>query len=183
GEERVKVNGEKAHSTQKPEALLYRIIISTSNAGDVVLDPFMGSGTTGAMARKLGRDFIGIEKEDLYIRIANERIDKVRPYHEQALLCPLEEKKPKVPFGSLIEKGYIEAGETLYSNNRKFTARVLANGTIVSDDLSGSIHSVSAKLIGKNNNNGWTFWYVDRGEKMVSINELRAGYIKKEFGS
>ncbi len=181
GEERVKVNGEKAHSTQKPEALLYRIIISTSNPSDIILDPFIGSGTTGAVAKKLGRNYIGIEKEDFYIKIANERIDHVKPHSSQTLLYPLEAKKPKVPFGNLIEKEYIKAGEALYSINKKFVAKVLANGTVISDEFSGSIHSVSAKLIGKTNNNGWTFWYVERDDKLISINELRTEYRKKEI--
>lgn len=181
GEERIKVNGEKAHSTQKPEALLYRIIISTSNPGDIVLDPFMGSGTTGAVAKKLGRIYIGIEKEPFYIKIANERIDKVKPYSNQTLLYPLEVKKPRVPFGNLIESGYINADEILFSYDKKYTAKVLANGTIVSDGVAGSIHSVSAHLIGKTNNNGWTFWYVIRDNKLISINEIRNEYRKREM--
>lgn len=179
GDERIRINGEKAHSTQKPEALLYRIIISTSNPGDIVLDPFMGSGTTGAVAKKLGRKFIGIEKEKFYIEVANERITKVKPYSHQTLLYPLEVKKPRVPFGNLVENGYIEAGEFLFSRNRKYSATVLANGNIVSGEFAGSIHSVSAKLIGKTNNNGWTFWYVERNGELVSINTLREDYRKK----
>ncbi len=181
GDERVKVNGEKAHSTQKPEALLYRIIISTSNPGDIVLDPFMGSGTTGTVAKKLGRTYIGIEKEEFYINIANERIEKAKPYFHQTLFYPLEIKKPKVPFGNLIETGYIKVGEKLFSNNKKFSATVFANGNIVSDELSGSIHSVSAKLIGKTNNNGWTFWFVEREKQLVSIDNIRTEYRNKEL--
>jgi len=179
GRERVKVNGKKAHSTQKPEALLYRIIISTSNPGDIVLDPFMGSGTTGAIAKKLGRNFIGIEKEDFYIKIANERIEKAKPYVNHTLKYPFEAKKPKVPFGNLIERDFIKTGEKLFSKNKKYKAEVLANATIVSGDISGSIHSVSAKLLNKISNNGWTFWFVERDNNLKSIDELRDEYAKK----
>ncbi len=171
--------GNKVHPTQKPEALLYRIIISTSNPGDIVLDPFMGSGTTGAIAKKLGRKFIGIEKEDDYIKVANERIANAKPYVNHTLKYPFEAKKPKVLFGNLIESGFIKAGEKLFSKNRKFQSEVLANGTIVLNDISGSIHSVSAKTLGKTSNNGWTFWYVERDNNLKSIDELRDEYAKK----
>lgn len=180
GAERIRINGEKAHSTQKPEALLYRIILATTKPGDIVLDPFMGSGTTGAVAKKLGRRFVGIEKESFYIKVANERIAKVEPYSHQTLISPLEAKKPRVPFGNLVENGYIKAGELLLSKDRKYSATVLANGNIVSGELAGSIHSVSAKLVGKPNNNGWTFWYIERNGKLISINQLREEYRKEE---
>jgi len=180
GGERLKdEKGNKLHSTQKPEALLYRIIISTSNPGDVVLDPFMGSGTTGAIAKKLGRNFIGIEKDDKYIKFANERIEQAKPYVNHILKYPFEAKKPKVPFGNLIERNFIKAGEKLYSKNKKYKAEVLANATIVSDDKSGSIHKVSAELLGKTSNNGWTFWYVERDNNLKSIDELRNEYAKE----
>tara|TARA_Y100000310_G_scaffold237803_1_gene241088 strand:- start:977 stop:2068 length:1092 start_codon:yes stop_codon:yes gene_type:complete len=180
GGERLKdEKGNKAHSTQKPEALLYRIIISTSNPGDVVLDPFMGSGTTGAIAKKLGRNFIGIEREDKYIEVANKRIAEATPYKNQTLKYPFEAKKPKVPFGNLIEMNFIKAGEKLISKNRKFEAEVLANATIQSKDISGSIHSVSAKLLNKASNNGWTFWFVERDNNLKSIDDLREEYAKK----
>jgi len=178
GGERIKVNGEKAHSTQKPEALLYRIIISTSNPGDIVLDPFMGSGTTGAVAKKLGRNFIGIEKEEFYIKISEERIANSKPYHDQTLFYPLEVKKPRVPFGNLIEVGFIKPGEKLLSKDKKYTADVLANATIVSGNISGSIHSVSAQLLGKTANNGWSFWFVERDNSLISIDDLRKEYLK-----
>jgi len=179
GRERIRINGKKAHSTQKPEALLYRIIISTSNPGDIILDPFMGSGTTGAVAKKLGRNFIGIEKEEFYIKIANERIANSKPYIHQTLTYPFEAKKPKIPFGNLIEVGLIKPGEKLISKDKKYTAEVLANATIVSGDVSGSIHSVSAKLLGKTSNNGWTFWFVEKDTNLKSIDELRKEYAKK----
>jgi DNA modification methylase len=178
GNERVKVNGEKAHSTQKPESLLYRIIISTSNPGDIVLDPFLGSGTTASVAKKLGRTYIGIEKEDFYINIAAKRIKNAKTYSYQTLLYPLEIKKPKVPFGNLIETKLINPGEKIFSHDRKYCANVLANSTIVAGDLTGSIHYVSAQLIEKSANNGWTFWYVERDKKLICINELREEYRK-----
>ena len=180
GGERLKGNeGNKVHSTQKPEALLYRIIISTSNPNDIVLDPFMGSGTTGTIAKKLGRKFIGIEKEDNYIKAANDRIANVTPYINQTLISPLEVKKPKVPFGNLIENGFIKPGEKIFSKDKKHKAEVLANATIVSNDISGSIHSVSAQVLGKPSNNGWTFWFVERENNLKSIDELRKEYTEK----
>jgi len=181
GGERIRINGEKAHSTQKPEALLYRIIISTSNPGDIVLDPFMGSGTTGAIAKKLGRNFIGIEKEEFYIKIANERIANIKPYVHQALTYPFEVKKPKVPFGNLIEAGYIKPGEKLFSKDKKYKAEVLANATVTTENIAGSIHSVSAQLLGKTSNNGWTFWFVERDNNLKSIDDLRKEYMEKHI--
>jgi len=180
GGERIKVNGEKAHSTQKPEALLFRIILSTSNVGDMVLDPFMGSGTTGAVAKKLGRNFIGIEKEIPYIKIANERINKVKPLDDELLTYPIEEKKPKVPFGNLIEAGYIKIGDYLYSKDKKYKAKVLADATLKWNDKVGSIHKISAEILGKVSNNGWTYWYAkDQKGNLVLIDEIRNNYIKK----
>ncbi|NMB66467.1 site-specific DNA-methyltransferase [Candidatus Woesearchaeota archaeon] len=179
GGERIRINGEKAHSTQKPEALLYRIIISTSNPNDIVLDPFMGSGTTGAVAKKLGRNFIGIEKEEYYIKIANERIANVKPYAHQTLAYPLEAKKPKVSFGNLIEAGLIKPGEKLFSKDKRHKAEVLTNATIVLNNISGSIHSVSAQALGKTSNNGWTFWFVERDNNLKSIDDLRKEYMEK----
>lgn len=180
GGERLKDNeGNKVHSTQKPEALLYRIIISTSNPDDIVLDPFMGSGTTGAVAKKLGRNFIGIEKEENYIKVANERIANAKPYVHQTLIYPTEVKKPKVPFGNLIESGFIKTGEKLFSRDKKMKAEVLANATIVLNDISGSIHSVSAQALGKESNNGWTFWFVERDNNLKSIDDLRKEYTEK----
>ena len=180
GGERIKINGEKAHSTQKPEALLFRIILSTSNVGDIVLDPFMGSGTTGAVVKKLKRNFIGIEKEDFYIKIANERIKKVKPLDDELLTYPIEEKKPKVPFGNLIEAGYIKIGDYLYSKDKKHKAKVLADATLKWNNKVGSIHKISAEILCKASNNGWTYWYAeDKKGNLVLIDEIRNNYIKK----
>jgi site-specific DNA-methyltransferase (adenine-specific)/modification methylase len=179
GKERIKLNGEKAHSTQKPEALLYRIIVATSNPRDIVLDPFMGSGTTGAVAKKLGRNFIGVEKEDTYIKVANERIKKAKQIDDELLLYAVEEKKPKVSFGNLIEANFIKAGDFLYSKDKKHKARVLANATLEWDNKTGSIHKISAAILDKTANNGWTFWYVSQKGDLVLLDELRDRYIKK----
>ena len=177
GDERIRINGEKVHSTQKPEELLRRVILSTSNPGDVVLDPFMGSGTTGAVSKLLGRDYIGIEREEKYVRVANERISKVKPLDYELLLYPEEDKPPRVPFGNLIASGLVKDGEVLYSKDRRYSATVLANATLVSGEIKGSIHSVSAALMGKPNFNGWTFWYVLRNGRMIGIEDLRKQYI------
>ena len=179
GKERIKLNGEKVHSTQKPEALLYRIVVATSNPGDIVLDPFMGSGTTGAIAKRLGRNFVGIEKEDIYIKIANERIKKIEQIDDEFLSYAIDEKKPKVPFGSLIETGFIKVGDYLYSKNKEYKARILANGTLEWNKMAGSIHKISAAILGKTANNGWTFWYVSQNGDLVLLDELRNLYIKK----
>lgn len=179
GKERIKLNGEKAHSTQKPEALLYRVIVATSNSGDIVLDPFMGSGTTGAVAKKLGRNFVGIEKEDTYIKVANERIKKAKQIESKLLSYAIEEKKPKVPFGNLIEAGFVQVGDFLYSKDKKNKAKVLANATLEWDNKTGSIHKISATILGKTANNGWTFWHVPQKGDLVLLDELRDRYIKQ----
>jgi len=179
GEERIRINGEKAHSTQKPEELLHRIIISTSKTGDVILDPFMGSGTTGAIAKRLGRKYIGIEREEKYIKIANDRIAKEKPIEGKYLTYEVEAKKPKVPFGQLIESGFIKAGEKIYSQNKKHQAEILANASLRYDGSIGSIHNISAKILNKTANNGWDFWYVQRENGLKKIDMLRYEYIKK----
>jgi SAM-dependent methyltransferase len=179
GEERIKVNGQKAHSTQKPAELLYRVILSTSNIGDLILDPFSGTGTTAAVAKRLGRRFIAFEREPFYIEVANDRLSKIKPLEKPLLEYKIEKRKPKVPFGNLIEKGYIKIGETLFSRDEKHTAIVLADASLQSKELVGSIHKVSATLLKKENNNGWSFWYVKRDGIMLSIDELRHHYEKK----
>jgi DNA modification methylase len=179
GKERIYIDGKKAHSTQKPEALLYRVILSTSKVGDLVLDPFAGSGTTLAVAKKLRRNYIGIEKEEKYIKIIEERLKNIEPIDEKYLINLVDRKKPKVSFGNLIESGFIKVGEDLYSKDEKIKAKILADGSIIYNDLVGSIHKVSAKILNKSSNNGWTFWYVKRGENLVSIDELREEYRKK----
>lgn len=179
GEERIKHNGQKAHSTQKPAELLYRIILSTSNVGDLIVDPFLGSGTTGAVAKKLGRNFIGFERESFYIEVATHRIAQVVPLDHSLLEYRIEKRPPKVPFGMLVEKGMVKIGETLFSKDQKFSAQIQADASLLSGNKIGSIHKVSAALLGKENNNGWTFWYVWRDKKMICIDELRYQYEKQ----
>ena len=179
GKERLKdENGNKLHSTQKPEELLYRIIISTSKVGDIVLDPFFGSGTTGAVAKRLKRNFIGIEREEKYIKAAEERIKKVYPLNRELLELKVEEKRPKVPFGNLIESGFIKVGEYLYDKSLKYKAKVLANASIEYNNEVGSIHKISAKILNKTSNNGWKYWYVKRDNKLILIDELRDIYFE-----
>lgn len=181
GKERIKTNGEKAHSTQKPEALLRRIIISSSNPGDVILDPFMGSGTTAAVAKMLGRNYIGIEQDKKYIAVAEQRLKPITSLPMEDLEYPTEVKPPRVAFGVLMESGYLSSGSNLYSPDLRFSAKILANGNIKSGEHSGSIHHVSAKLLNKEANNGWTFWCVkDDGGKLISIDELRSQFIKDQ---
>lgn len=179
GDERLKVNGQKAHSTQKPEELLMRIILSSSNPEDIVLDPFSGSGTTAAVAKRLGRKYIAFEKEEFYIRVANERLVKIKPLEKQLLEYRVEKRKPKVPFGNLIEKGYVIIGENLFSKDSKNSAQVQADSSLLFNGQAGSIHKISAILLKKENHNGWSYWYIKRKNKLISIDELRHDYEKK----
>ncbi|PWR02193.1 modification methylase [Meridianimarinicoccus roseus] len=174
GHERLKdEKGDKAHPTQKPEALLHRVIVGTTNAGDVVLDPFFGTGTTGAVARKLGRDFIGIERDAGYIKAAQARLDKVRPYDASAIeVTRAKRAEPRVPFGQLVERGLLRPGETLVSPRNK-AAKVRADGTLIADNVKGSIHQVGAALEGAPSCNGWTYWSFRREGKTVPIDVLR----------
>jgi len=181
GNERIKIDNEKLHSTQKPEALLYRIILSTTKANDVVLDPFAGSGTTLAVAKLLGRRYIGIEKEAKYIEPIKNRLNKVKSYQSDLLDYSLEVKPPKVPFGSLIENKLITPGEYLYSHDLKHSAMVMATGALKYNEIYGSIHKISAYILEKTNNNGWDYWYIKRDDKVISINELRNVIIKGEI--
>jgi len=175
GNERLKgEDGAKAHPTQKPETLLYRAILASTNPGDLILDPFFGTGTTGAVAKKLGRNFLGIEREKRYVEIARKRIGKIRTTAEPALLeTPSKRREPRVPFGWLVERGMLEAGDILVSPCRRFTAKVRADGTIISADHRGSIHQVGAAVQRQPSCNGWTFWCRDVEGKTVPIDNLR----------
>jgi modification methylase len=174
GHERLKDDaGDKAHPTQKPESLLHRVLLGTTNEGDVVLDPFFGTGTTGAVAKMLGRDFIGIEREAAYRKVAEKRLAKVRKYDRSALQVSTSKRaEPRVPFGQLVERGMLRPGEVLVSNNGK-TAKVRADGTLVSAEATGSIHQVGAALEGAPSCNGWTYWTFRRDGKTVPIDVLR----------
>ena len=175
GHERLKDEaGDKAHPTQKPEALLHRVLVGTTNPGDVVLDPFFGTGTTGAVAKMLGREFIGIEREAAYREAAAKRIDKVRKFDRAALETTTSKRaEPRVPFGQVVERGMLRPGEELYSIGNRFKAKVRADGTLIGNDVKGSIHQVGAHLEGAPSCNGWTYWHFKRDGKLVSIDILR----------
>jgi modification methylase len=174
GHERLKdAKGEKAHPTQKPEALLHRVLLGTTNPGDVVLDPFFGTGTTGAVAKMLGRHFIGIEREKAYRDVAERRLAKIRKFDKSALdVTQSKRAEPRVPFGQLVERGMLRPGETLVSPTGK-AAKVRADGTLVADGITGSIHQVGAALENAPSCNGWTYWHIRRDGKPVSIDVFR----------
>jgi len=175
GAERLKdERGEKLHPTQKPEALLARVLLSSTKAGDVVLDPFFGSGTTGAVARRLGRRFVGIEREQAYIDAALARIDAVVPMGE-ADVAALSSRRaePRVAFVSLLDAGIVRPGALLHDPRRRWTAKVRPDGTIASGDHVGSIHKVGARVQGLDACNGWTFWHYERNGGLTAIDELR----------
>tara|TARA_A100001037_G_scaffold31480_1_gene24814 strand:- start:12 stop:1109 length:1098 start_codon:yes stop_codon:yes gene_type:complete len=175
GQERLKNHkGEKAHPTQKPEAMLHRVILAASNPGDVILDPFFGTGTTGAVAKRLGRDFIGIEREAEYAEVAKKRISKIRTDADTSLLeTPSKRKLPRIPFGWLVERGLLSAGDVLISPCKRHTAKVRADGSVISADHRGSIHQVGAAVQGAPSCNGWTYWCLDVEGKAKPIDVLR----------
>ena len=175
GKQRVKHNGTKAHSTQKPEALLYRVILSSSNVGDVILDPFFGSGTTGAVAKKLGRKWIGIERDKTYVKVAQKRIDGVLTTPAEVLILSEKRKQARVPFGALIENGLLNPGQYLFfAKDKKIRARILSNGHIKCGDITGSIHAVAKELSSGAPINGWDVWYYkDASGAKILIDELR----------
>jgi site-specific DNA-methyltransferase (adenine-specific) len=161
GQERLRVDGQKAHATQKPEALLYRVLLSSTNPGDVVLDPFFGTGTTGAVARKLGRRWIGIERDPGYVELARQRIDQVPPLEPDDEHLKFENKRtqPRISLGMLLENGLLQVGQKLYFGEQgRLSATILANGHLRCQDLTGSIHQV-AKALHKGPCNGWEVWY------------------------
>lgn len=174
GKERIRINGEKAHATQKPEGLLYRVLLASSNPGDVVLDPFFGSGTTGAVAKKLGRHWLGIERDENYIRVAQERIATVQPALLDALYLPNPRRQKRIPFGRLLEADLLQPGQTLWlARDESISASILANGHLRCGELTGSIHTV-AKILTGAPANGWVLWlYEDQAGNKVPIDHLR----------
>jgi modification methylase len=184
GHERLKdADGNKAHPTQKPESLLHRVIVGSTNVGDVILDPFFGTGTTGAVAKKLGRKWIGIEREDDYREIATQRIAAVKQIDPEALTVSTSKRAaPRVPFGTLVERGMLRPGDRLHSQNKRHSAKVRADGTLIKDRTDGtlvkdrtcgSIHQVGAQLEGAPSCNGWTYWHYTRNGKTQPIDALR----------
>src|ERR1043166_8980941 len=178
GEERLKHHdGVKLHPTQKPEALVARAILAASRPGDVVFDPFFGTGTTGAVAKRLGRSFIGIERERGYARAAAKRIGAVEPW-PRASLEPFQSAReaPRVPFAALVERGLVTAGQRLVDARRRHAALVRPDGAVALGDVVGSIHRVGAVAQGLEACNGWTFWHVETGRGLTSIDALRARF-------
>jgi modification methylase len=166
--------GAKLHPTQKPEGLLHRVILSSSNAGEVVLDPFFGSGTTGAVAKRLARRFIGIEREPAYAEMARRRIAAIEAVPAEAVKVSTGKRaEPRIPFGTLVERGLIRPGTTLYDPFERHAATVRADGSIACRNASGSIHKIGAHVLGAEACNGWTFWHVRKGKTLMPIDLLR----------
>jgi modification methylase len=181
GGERLKNDeGQKAHPTQKPEALLYRTIMSSTNPGDVVLDPFFGTGTTGAVAKKLGRKYIGIEQEQEYIDVATRRLESIKQLGEGEILhTPAKREQPRIPFGQLIENGLLKPGTRLTDSRNRFEAKVGADGSLIAENgTRGSIHKLGASLQGAPSCNGWTFWHIHKGKDKMPIDTLRQKVIR-----
>ncbi len=180
GLERLKKNGKKIHSTQKPEALLHRILLATSNKNDLVCDPFLGSGTTAAVAKKLGRNYFGIEKEKSYFKVAEKRIRNTKPIEDNYLdTLQNNRSKPRIPFGSLVELGIIKPGTTIFDNKKKIRAIIMADGSIKHAETEGSIHKVAATILGAESCNGWTYWHCELGKTFVPIDNLRQKFLHK----
>ncbi len=174
GGERLKNDeGDKLHPTQKPEALLQRVILSSTKPGDVVLDPFFGTGTTGAVAKKLGRQWIGMEREADYIKYAQRRIDAVEVCREDTITLANKREEMRIPFGWLLEHGYLEPGAELTDPKGRQKARVHADGNVITGNHRGSIHKVGALLQNAPSCNGWTYWHVKRNGKSVPIDQMR----------
>ncbi len=176
GSERLKDEaGKKVHTTQKPEGLLYRVILSSTQPKDIILDPFFGTGTTGAVAKKMGRRFIGIERDPVYIQYAQKRLDAIPDIIDDTMFEPISKKsEPRIPFGSVIEHGLVKPGEKLFDVKRKFCATVRADGSLETGKEHGSIHQLGAKLQGLPSCNGWTFWYVHKkDDRLVVLDTLR----------
>ena len=174
GERLKRTGGERLHPTQKPESLLYRILLASTRQGDVCLDPFFGTGTTGAVAKRLRRRFVGIEREAEYVRAARQRIKAVKPLREEALALSASEREMRVPFGVLLEEGLLQAGARLYSAGARHTARLRADGSLVCAEGSGTIHSLGARVQGTASCNGWEFWHFkDARGRLEPIDMLR----------
>tara|TARA_B100001142_G_scaffold199623_1_gene198356 strand:+ start:3913 stop:4983 length:1071 start_codon:yes stop_codon:yes gene_type:complete len=180
GAERLKRNGKKVHSTQKPEALLHRILLATSNKNDLVLDPFLGSGTTATVAKKLSRNYYGIEKEEAYFKAAKQRLKNTKVIEDNYLdTLKNNRSKPRIPFGSLVELGIIKPGTTIFDNKKKINAKIMADGSIKHAQTEGSIHKVAATILGTESCNGWTYWHYNSNGSVVPIDNLRQRLVNK----
>ena len=175
GKERLrKTNKQRAHPTQKPEALLYRIILASSNKGDLILDPFIGSGTTAVVAKKLQRNFIGIDNNKDYIKLATKRLKKTQVLKDEVLSMFKSRKDlPRVPFGELVEQGIIPPGAILTDANKRFKAKVKIDGSVISKRYTGSIHQVGARIQDLDSCNGWDFWHVLNDDSTTLLDKVR----------
>ncbi len=181
GNERLKDgDGKKIHSTQKPEQLLYNVILSSTRMEDIVLDPFFGTGTTGAVAKRLGRHYIGIEREEKYIRAASKRIQSIQLEMSDITNNSLEVKPPRFSIKQLIDLGYLFVGQKIYSKDKRYFAEICPNGKVKTGDFESSIHKVSAFFLNKSNNNGWDYFWCEYKGEFISINSLR--YMANEEG-
>jgi modification methylase len=179
GERAKNDDGHKAHPTQKPEALLYRVMLACTKPGDVVLDPFFGTGTTGAVARRLHRRWIGIEREAKYVKVARQRIDSTLPLDESAMtVMPSRQSAPRVAFGTLVEAGVIPAGSTLTDAKRRWRVDVRVDGSLLLDGEAGSIHKIGSKVQNAPSCNGWTFWHLETPEGLTVIDQFRKQWIQ-----
>ncbi|MGW8190487.1 DNA methyltransferase [Sphingomonas hankookensis] len=179
GPERLRKDGTKVHPTQKPEALLYRVLLASTKPGDVVLDPFFGTGTTGAVAKRLGRHFIGIERDATYVEAATARIEAALPLDESAIRAMrAPSKPPRVAFGVLVENGLLPPGSVVVDSKRRFRATVLADGSLLSDcGAAGSIHKLGSTLQNAPSCNGWTFWHTEGAKGLVAVDALRQQWL------
>ncbi len=182
GKERIrKSNNQRAHPTQKPEALLYRIILASSKKGDVILDPFIGSGTTAVVAKKLQRNFVGIENNKNYIKIAKFRLAKTKVFEGEVVSITQSRRElPKVPFGELVEQGIIPPGAVLTDAKKKFKAKVKIDGSVTSNNFTGSIHQVGAKIQDLHSCNGWDFWHIQNNKSNILLDKIREKYRNKK---
>ncbi len=181
GKERLKKNGKKIHSTQKPEALLHRIILATTKKGDLVFDPFLGTGTTAVVSKKLGRYYCGIEKNKRYFDAAKTRINKTTKIEDDYLdTIENNKSKPRIPFGSLVELGIIKPGTSLMDSKKKINAKIMADGSIKYKEAEGSIHKIAAKIMGTESCNGWTYWHYNLNGSTVLIDSLRQKFIAEK---
>lgn len=177
GNERLKdKNGKKAHSTQKPEALLEKVILSSTKNGALVLDPFFGTGTTGAVAKRLGRHFIGIEQDENYVKIAKARIEQVCVEDNELTRNELEIKPPKVSLEKLLNAGFLKENERFYDKNQNFICYLVHSNKVSDNKEILSIHKMAAKYLNKANHNGWSYFYILKDEKLISIDALRYEY-------
>ena len=180
GNERIKKNGKKVHSTQKPESLLHRILLASTNKDDFVFDPFLGTGTTAAVAKKLGRNYFGIENEKKYFKTAKQRLEKTIKMEDHYLDTIKNNKsKPRIPFGSLVELGIVKPGMSVFDYKKKVNAKIMADGSIKYQNSEGSIHKVAAKIIGAESCNGWTYWHYNNNGSILPIDDLRQRLISK----